>query len=120
MIWKNILLVGFGGMLGSIARYLVYMATGTVTFPYATLIVNIVGSFAIGIISGYALRSINFADWRLFLATGVCGGFTTFSAFSFECFQLLHQSRNIAALMYICISLVFGIVAAFAGYSITR
>ena len=117
---KSILLVGLGGMIGSIARYLIGISINNGTFPYATLIVNFVGSFAIGAIAGYALRSASFTDWRLFLATGICGGFTTFSSFSLECFQLLQQSRNIAALSYICISIICGILATIAGYFITR
>ena len=120
MILKNVLLVGFGGMLGSIARYLVGLSINNISFPYSTLIVNIVGSLVIGAIVGIAIKSVGFYDWKLFLATGICGGFTTFSSFSLECFQLLQQSRNIAALSYICISIICGILATIAGYFITR
>ncbi len=117
---KNIVFVGLGGMVGSIIRYLIYLAYGNTSFPYATMFINIAGSFFIGAIAGYATRNMAFAEWRLFLATGVCGGFTTFSAFSIECVQLVQQNRNIAALTYAISSLLFGVAAAFAGYIFTR
>ena len=120
MILKNVLLVGFGGMAGSIARYLIGLSINNTNFPYSTLVVNIIGSLVIGAIVGIAIKSVGFDDWKLFLATGICGGFTTFSSFSLECFQLLQQSRNIAALIYICISIVFGILATVAGFLLTK
>lgn len=117
---KNIFLVGIGGMTGSILRYLIYLAFGNTSFPIATLFINIAGSFAIGAIAGYATRNIEFETWRLLLATGVCGGFTTYSAFSIECVQLVQQNRNIAALSYAVLSLCFGLLAAVGGYIITK
>ena len=117
---RNILIVAFGGMIGTVARYVLYVNYPFQHFPYTTLIINIAGSLIIGAIAGYAIKQISFEDWRLFLATGVCGGFTTFSAFSLECVQLLQQSRNIAACVYILSSIVFGIAAAFAGYYFTK
>jgi CrcB protein len=117
---KNLLLVGLGGMLGTIIRYVSYIAFGSYAFPYVTLIINITGSFIIGVVTATALKNTSFADWRLFLATGLCGGFTTFSAFSMETLQLLQQNRNIAALMYVVGSVGLGIVAAFSGFLICR
>ena len=117
---RNILIVGLGGMIGSIFRYLVYLVSGNHLFPYATVIINVAGSLLIGLAVGYAARNVSFGEWRLFLATGVCGGFTTFSAFSMECVQLLQQNRNIAAVCYAVGSVVFGTAAAFAGYFFTR
>lgn len=117
---KNIFIVGFGGMAGTILRYLVYLLFGESSFPFSTLFINITGSFLIGIIAGITARHIELQDWRLFLATGLCGGFTTFSAFSIECVQLVQQSRIIAAAGYIFISIVLGIAATFGGYLITR
>ena len=119
-MFKNIIFVGLGGMVGSVLRYLIYLFYGNHNFPYATLFINIVGSLLIGAIAGYAARNMAFAEWRLFLATGICGGFTTFSAFSMECVQLLQQNRNIAAITYACGSVLLGIAAAFAGYIFTR
>ena len=120
MIIKNILIVGLGGMLGSILRYLAYVFFGSHSFPLVTLLINILGSFMIGMISGLALKNVSFGEWRLFLITGVCGGFTTFSTFSMESFQLLQQNRNIAALIYILSSFFLGISAAIAGYFIGK
>ena len=120
MLIKNILIVGLGGMLGSILRYLAYVIFGSHSFPLVTLLINISGSFMIGIITGIALKNASFGEWRLFLITGVCGGFTTFSTFSMESFQLLQQNRNIAALIYIFSSFFLGISAAIAGYFIGK
>jgi len=117
---KNILLVGTGGMIGSILRYLVLVLTGAHTFPVATFIVNLVGSFVIGFVMGLVLHQTPAFDWRLFLATGICGGFTTFSAFSMECVVMLQQQRYILAASYIGLSLLLGIAAAFAGFAITK
>ena len=116
MILKNLLLVGAGGMLGSMLRYGVYVAFKSQQYPVATWTVNIAGSFAIGLVTALALRSGGIsADWRLFLATGICGGFTTFSAFSMECVQLISQNKFWQASVYIFISLLVGLSATFAG-----
>ena len=120
MLIKNLLLAGFGGMLGTLTRYLLYLTFANQSFPYITLIINISGSFIIGSVTAIALRNSLSTDWKLFLATGVCGGFTTFSAFSMETIQLLQQNRNIAALVYVSCSVGLGIVAAFAGFLICR
>ncbi|HEX8358072.1 MAG TPA: fluoride efflux transporter CrcB [Segetibacter sp.] len=117
MIIKNLILVGLGGMTGSLLRYLLYVAFGNQSFPYATLIINIIGSFVIGIVTAVAIKNASFdSSWKLFLATGVCGGFTTFSAFSIETVLLLQQNRNIAAFLYVAGSVGFGFVAALLGY----
>jgi CrcB protein len=118
---KDILLVGFGGMLGSMLRYITALLVKPGSVPYATFSVNILGSLVIGIVMGFALKSESFSNnWRLFLATGICGGFTTFSAFSLECFQLIEQQRYGAMLGYIGLSIVLGIAATFAGIQLTK
>lgn len=116
MMFKNIILVGLGGMIGSVLRYIISLTVKHNSFPIATLSVNILGSFVIGAVMALALKQQNFGDWRLFLATGICGGFTTFSAFSWECMQMLQQQRYTTVALYISISLVAGIAAAFFGY----
>jgi len=116
MMFKNIILVGLGGMIGSILRYTIGNAMKNNNFPAATLSVNILGSFVIGAVMALALKQQNFGDWRLFLATGICGGFTTFSAFSWECMQMLQQQRYATVILYISISLIAGIAATFFGY----
>ena len=120
MLLKNIILVGFGGMIGSIMRYLVSYFVKHDSFPYATLIVNIAGSLLIGSIMGIASKQEGFANWRLFLATGICGGFTTFSAFAWENMQLLQQQRYGTFILYAGISLILGLAAVTTGYLITK
>lgn len=120
MVLKNFLFVGLGGMIGSMARYAVYLVLGHQNFPLPTLIVNIAGSFAIGTITGFALKHADFTDWRLFLATGVCGGFTTFSALSLESLQLLQSGKSLLAFTYIISSFLFGITAAYLGFALGK
>lgn len=118
---KNFVVVGIGGTIGSILRYAAIVAIKNASFPYATFSVNILGSFIIGAIAGFALRDATFGDeWRLFLATGICGGFTTFSTFSLECLQMLQQNRYGAAGIYIATSVILGIAAAFGGWALTK
>jgi CrcB protein len=120
MYLKNLLLVGLGGMLGSMLRYVTYTTIKGNTF-YATLLVNVVGSLIIGVVAGVALKNATFdGNWRLFVATGICGGFTTFSALSLECVQLLQQNRFAVALAYAVTSIVVGILAAVAGFWLSR
>lgn len=114
---KNLLLVGLGGSIGSMVRYAVSLLTNSKLFPYATLSVNIIGSFIIGIVFALSIKEAGLSNnWRLFLATGICGGFTTFSAFSLENMGLLQSGRFGIALTYIIISIVLGIAATFLGY----
>jgi CrcB protein len=120
MLLKNIILVGFGGMIGSVMRYIVSYFIKHDSFPFATLIVNIAGSLLIGAIMGIASKQDGFANWRLFLATGICGGFTTFSAFAWENMQLLQQQRYGTFVFYTGISLILGLAAVTAGYWITK
>jgi CrcB protein len=118
---KNILLVGLGGGIGSILRYAAAILINTKKFPYATLSVNIIGSFMIGLVLAFSMRDQNFANnWKLFLATGMCGGFTTFSAFSIENMQLLQSGKTGMAFLYIALSVVLGIAATFAGYQLFK
>jgi len=118
---KSFLLVGIGGMVGSMLRYLFAVIIKPQSFPYATLSVNIVGCLVIGIVMGFVLKNeaLN-QNWKLFLATGICGGFTTFSAFSLECIQFIEQQRYAAMLGYIALSIVLGLAATFAGIQLTR
>ena len=116
---KNLLLVGLGGALGSMLRYAAAVMINTKYFPWPTLTVNIIGSFFIGLIFALSIKDDTFLNnWKLFLATGICGGFTTFSAFSLENMGLLQQGKYATALTYICLSIILGIFAAFAGYKI--
>ena len=116
---KSLILAGIGGGIGSMLRLLIAIASKQSGFPLGTLLVNILGSFAIGIIIACSMKdSFVTADWKTFLATGICGGFTTFSAFSMENLQMFQEGKIMQALLYIIISLVAGITAAWIGFKI--
>ncbi|HKI46525.1 MAG TPA: fluoride efflux transporter CrcB [Balneolales bacterium] len=120
---KFILLVGAGGFIGSVARYLLSDAVQSrllTSFPFGTMTVNLLGCFIIGII--YALsETANLApEYRILIATGFCGGFTTFSSFSFESLTLLQDNQYLYAVLYAGFSLVLGLLAAFLGVILIR
>lgn len=112
---KQFIIVGLGGGIGSMIRYALYYIIKPALFPVATLLINISGSLLIGLVIGLALKQVIGDDWKLFLATGVCGGFTTFSAFSYENLELLQNGKIMTALLYIGVSLIAGIGAAWIG-----
>ncbi|MFN2458340.1 MAG: fluoride efflux transporter CrcB [Chitinophagaceae bacterium] len=116
---NNVLLVGLGGALGSIIRYtLQRFNTGSV-FPYGTLLVNLSGCLLIGILWGFWNRNNLNDESRTLLMTGFCGGFTTFSAFTLEAVQLIHQNKWLLLVGYISLSVIGGILMTFAGYKLT-
>jgi fluoride exporter len=123
MNFQNLLVIGLGGMIGSIARYVASKsvdATLGPNFPYGTMTVNIMGSFAIGIIFAVALKKGEISEgWRLFLATGVCGGFTTFSAFALENLIMLQQ-KPVISIFYVIGTLAGGLAAIALGFYGTR
>lgn len=113
----NLLAVGLGGAFGAVCRYLLGQAVPKLVsgFPLGTFAVNIIGCFSIGLIVGIIGKHGNL-DPRLvlFLQTGVCGGFTTFSTFSLETFTLLEEGRYTVAVLYIVLSIVLGLFTLFA------
>ncbi|MCB0708504.1 MAG: fluoride efflux transporter CrcB [Chitinophagaceae bacterium] len=116
---KDFLLIGLGGAAGSVLRYATGLLLSNKHFPIATFSVNIIGSFIIGVVFALSIRDESFSNnWKLFLATGLCGGFTTFSAFSLENMGLLQSGKYSIALLYIGLSIVLGIAATFLGYSL--
>ena len=121
---KNLFIIGSGGFIGSIARYLVSHLNLTITFhsvPVGTLLVNIGGSLLIGFLTGIAEKSmILTSEWRLFLMVGLCGGFTTFSAFANENLMLMHNGQTMAVLLYTGLSIFLGFLAVWFGYVITN
>jgi len=120
---RQIILVGVGSFLGGIARYISTLVINqklNTDFPYATLSINIFGCLVIGIVYGIFEKSIITSDWKLFLATGICGGFTTFSAFSNESLDLLKQGNTLGMLTYIGVSIFFGLIATYLGYWIVK
>ena len=116
---KNILLIGLGGGLGSIARYLCqkwFMDHHLHAFPWATFMVNIIGCFLIGLFWGIFLKPFaGNESWKLFLMTGICGGFTTFSAFTLEGIGLMKEQRLGLFFIYIGGSVVIGLLATYVG-----
>ncbi len=118
---KNILFVALGGGIGSTLRYIVSLAVQKnlgVTFPWGTLAVNILGSLLIGFLYGIADKGqLISSEWRLFLMVGICGGFTTFSAFAGESFTFLRNGEYFSLALYSGLSLFLGILAVYSGYS---
>ena len=121
---KLVLLVALGGAIGSTLRYLVSLAAGWlfgVFFPWGTLAVNIVGSFAMGLVIALAASKFHVTnELRVFLATGVLGGFTTFSAFSLDFALLFERNDYGLAGLYLAGSVGLSILALFAGLYLVR
>ena len=119
-----VIAVAFGGAIGSVARYFVGIASGKVFglgFPWGTLIINVVGSFLIGVLAELlALKWDLPQAARVFLIVGVCGGFTTFSTFSLEAAVLMERGQLWPAASYIAGSVVLSIAALFAGLHLVR
>lgn len=117
-MFNALVLVGLGGAAGSIARFLIsyYMAKRfTSGFPWATFSVNVFGALLIGIFIGLFGKIPEQTQMKLLLATGFCGGFTTFSTFSLENISLLQQGHYGMAAVYVLTSLVFGVLAVWLG-----
>lgn len=120
---RSIILVGIGGLLGSIVRYLsaaFITKTLSSSFPYGTFAVNIIGCLIIGIIFGLSERFDWLPEWRLFLATGFCGGFTTFSSFAYENISLLQDKDYLTFAAYSISSFGLGLLATFIGSFIVK
>ncbi len=119
---KDYILVALGGALGSVLRYAVgNWSKFLLSFPIGTLAVNTIGSFLIGMLAGAAATDGKMQiSSQLFLATGLCGGFTTFSAFSLETIQLFQQGKTALALFYILTSILLGLIMSWGGYMLAK
>ncbi len=120
----NILLVGFGGFIGSVSRYLasgyVQQATKSIDFPYGTLVVNVVGCFIIGFLAQLAEeRGVFTSQSRLFVFTGFLGGFTTFSSFGNETLNLARDSQMLNALANVGANVLLGLFAVWLGRTVS-
>ncbi len=115
---RNLLFVGLGGAIGTILRYGISTLYKYSNFPLSTLLINILGSFVIGLLFGLSIRGKLDHEWKIFLATGICGGFTTFSAFSLENLELIQQGKYLLSIVYILSSVAGGLVAVLAGYKL--
>lgn len=120
-----ITLVGLGGFLGSVTRYVISISIQSRIehgFPFGTLTVNIIGCFVIGILIGVSLsKSITISDnIKLFISTGFLGGFTTFSAFSAETLALIDKGDFSIAFIYAAVSVILGLLATWIGIILIR
>lgn len=116
-------IIGLGGAIGTLLRYymggLDYRFSSGV-FPVSTLVVNVTGSFVIGFLWGVVDRFVISPDVRLFIFIGVLGGYTTFSTFSLETFNLMRDGEYRIAAVNVALSVILSIIAVFAGYIISR
>jgi len=120
---KLSLLIGIGSFIGGFSRYLLSLliqAKTTSPFPLHTLIINIIGCFLIGIVFGFFDKGQISQEWKLVLATGVLGGFTTFSAFSMETLTLFREGYAGYALAYIFASVFFGLLLTYLAYWLVK
>jgi CrcB protein len=120
----TILVVGVGGFLGTIARYISVQTIDkalNALFPYGTFTVNLIGSFILGfVMGGVTSGDQSSGNWKLFLTVGFCGGFTTFSAFAFENLNLLQQRLVTTSLLYAGVSIIAGLAAVAAGFYVGK
>ena len=120
---RNIIAVGAGSFIGGIARYLVSLAMKGISkgFPWATVLVNLIGCLIIGLLWGFLSRNASEStSWGLFLTVGLCGGFTTFSTFSKEALTMLQTGQIWGFASYIALSILAGIALVALGYYIGR
>ncbi|MBQ0769784.1 MAG: fluoride efflux transporter CrcB [Bizionia sp.] len=119
---KNLILVFVGGGFGSVLRYLIgkYLNSQTTGIPYGTFAANIIGSLLIGIILGLAAKNVLSENQILLLATGFCGGFTTFSSFAYENHVFLKTGDFTSFAIYTIASFIIGFLAVFGGVFIAK
>ncbi len=121
---RNLLLVAVGGGVGSALRAMLVWGTaeriGT-SFPLGVLLVNVIGCFVFGVAIRYGVGSAAMSDsTRLMITTGLCGGFTTFSAFSMDILEGLEQGRTVMITTYVCLSLILGVLAMLLGMTLGK
>ena len=115
--------IALGGAAGSVLRYLVGGAAQSVSgaaFPIGTLFVNVTGCFLIGVLAQHYMNTQTHPQMRALLITGLCGGYTTFSAFSLETVGLLQGGEYPKAAAYVLLSLALSVMATFAGIAAMR
>lgn len=121
---KSLLIVGAGSFVGGALRYCVSILMKAVcgqAFPWGTLLVNLLGCFVFGLIFAlFGKWNAQSSSWLLFLTTGLCGGFTTFSAFAHESVQLLQNGELFAFFCYVFVSVAFGLFLMGLGYWVAK
>lgn len=121
---KEVLLIGFGGFLGSVSRFYfsrLNVASDFTSIPLGTFTVNILGSFILGLLTGMADRNMLLSPGaKLFLMVGFCGGFTTFSTFAAENLMIMKNEQFFHVLLYSGLSLFLGFIAVYLGYLLSK
>lgn len=116
----NVLFVGLGGAIGAVCRYAIGLIPYKGAFPLLTLITNLIGAVIIGFIAGLASKK-NISEYSvLFFKTGLCGGFTTFSTFSLESYQLFKNGAGLLSVIYIMLSVLLCITGIYLGIYISE
>lgn len=117
----HLLLIGLGGGVGSILRVVVAELLPAGRMPWGTVAVNIVGSLVIGwVLARVGPTSSNTGHWQAFLAMGFCGGFTTFSSFSWQTLEQLRQGQHLSALIHVLVSVGVCVLATWLGWRMGR
>lgn len=120
---RILLLIGTGSFIGGIVRYLLgaWVQSKSVTpLPIGTFVVNVLGCLVIGCMFGFSEKANLAPEWRLFVMTGLCGGFTTFSAFSLETVNLLRSGQTVYALGYVALSVLLCLAATYIGIILVK
>ena len=115
---RNLLLVALGGAAGSVLRYL--LSNINASFPWGTIVVNILGSLLIGLLVGLVGKGVLSPEMKLLLVTGFCGGFTTFSTFANESFGMMKAGDILLTALYVGVSVVLGILAVWVGMTLSN
>ena len=120
MLWY----IAAGSAIGGVSRYLVggvVQRAGGSGFPIGTLVVNLTGSFLLGLFLRYAVDTPTLtSEWRAFLTVGFCGGYTTFSTFGYETIRLIQDGDETRAILYVAVSLIAGMLAVIVGMTAAR
>ena len=114
------LIIGLGGGIGAILRYLISAVPLKVSFPVQTFVTNVLGAILIGIVVEVVAGKQVSQNWSLFWRVGICGGFTTFSTFSLETYNLIEKGNTGIALGYAILSVVLSVIGVFAGRGIVK
>ena len=114
------LIIGLGGGIGAILRYLISVVPLKVSFPVQTFVTNVLGAILIGVVVEMVAGKEISENWNLFLKVGICGGFTTFSTFSLETYNLIEKGNTWIAFGYAILSVVLSVAGVFIGRGVVR